>query len=169
MEKRSRIEERGNVRRDTEGGENVRDTRGFITQPEIKTVSSQTVWQTKPGRRLEINRQPVLRRSAGCFFFVRKDYCGPRETRPKYSLWAQKALNSRLSAFWIVRNLERLLATLRQDARLPTGGPPLSSVRRPRSEVLRANGRMMSPGTSATNHPDALFGGGQSRRLKTFF
>lgn len=60
MEKRSRIEERENVRRDTEGGEKVRDTGGVITQPEIKRVSSQTVWQTKPGRRIDINRQRQL-------------------------------------------------------------------------------------------------------------
>lgn len=57
MEKRSRIEERENVRRDTEGGEKVRDTGGFITLPEIRRVSTQTVWQTKPGRRSEINQQ----------------------------------------------------------------------------------------------------------------
>lgn len=40
MEKRSRIEERENVRRDTEGGEKVRDTGGFITLPEIRRVST---------------------------------------------------------------------------------------------------------------------------------
>lgn len=48
MEKRSRSEERENVRRDTEGGGKVRDTRGFITQPGIRRVSSQAVRQTNP-------------------------------------------------------------------------------------------------------------------------
>lgn len=73
MEKRSRIEERENVRRDTEGGEKVRDTGGFITLPEIRRVSTQTVWQTKPRRRSEINQQHP---TTPLTFFVCKDYCG---------------------------------------------------------------------------------------------
>lgn len=60
MEKRSRIGEREKGRRDTEGGEKVRDTGGFIALPEIRRVSTQTVWQTKPRRRSEINQQPPL-------------------------------------------------------------------------------------------------------------
>lgn len=43
---------------DTEGGEKVRDTGGFIALPEIRRVSTQMVGQTKPRRRSEIN-QPL--------------------------------------------------------------------------------------------------------------
>ncbi len=68
---RKRVElERG--RRDTEGGEKVRDTGGFIALPEIRRVSTQTVWQTKPRRRSEINQQPPLHH----LHFLREDYFG---------------------------------------------------------------------------------------------
>lgn len=58
MEKRSRTE-REKERRDTEGGEKVRDTGGFIALPEIRRVSTQTVWQTKPRKPSEITQQAL--------------------------------------------------------------------------------------------------------------
>lgn len=51
-----------------------------------------------------------------------------------------------------MRNLERLFATLRQDARPPAAGPPVSTVRRTRAEVLRSHGRM----SRATSAPTAV-------------
>lgn len=53
---------------DTEGGEKVRDTGGFIVLPEIRRVSTQMVWQSKPRRRREINQQPSLYH---CHIFAR--------------------------------------------------------------------------------------------------
>lgn len=45
------------------------------------------------------------------------------------------------SEFWTVRNLESVIATLRQDALLSATDLPLSAVRWTRSKVLRSHGR----------------------------
>lgn len=46
---------------------------GFIALPEIRRVSTPTLWQTKPRRRSEINQQPPPYLT---LTFFRKDYCG---------------------------------------------------------------------------------------------
>lgn len=109
MEKRSRIEERENVRRDTEGGEKVRDTGGFITLPEIRRVSTQTVWQTKPGRRSEINQQhptPPL-----TFFLCARTIVDSQtySKYPRHRFCALVKPRQHTANFGSVRNLERLL------------------------------------------------------------
>lgn len=100
------LERRGKGRKDTEGGEKVRDTGGFITLPEIRRVSTQTVWQTNPRRRSEINQQPP----SSPLTFLRKDYCGFLRFRllPE-TIFYLSDIQATRSEFWTVRNLESLL------------------------------------------------------------
>lgn len=106
MEKRSRIGEREKGRRDTEGGEKVRDTGGFIALPEIRRVSTQTVWQTKPRRRSEINQQPPLHHIfAQGLLWIFKHF----RLLPETFFLCFGEVQATRSEFWTVRNLESLL------------------------------------------------------------